>query len=217
MIGSLLSVSTPTCTALLSQKEVCERGAYERNKTYRKRIASVIATGNSKQFLTDQTGNRRWMPFEVIMIDNPLNAEIDYKGVMGQAQALLDQGFQYWIDSNDVEQSKDHVSQFEVTRLEHELVFTHFRKPEPGEKVTYITSTNFIQRFGTGGLRLSAVKVGLAFKELGFKGVKRNRTTFWEVVERSTQDIQDELPTEDNSGNHGGKGSGEEQDDELPF
>ena len=57
--------------AMVTQKYVDERPAYGRHKVHLPHVASFCATGNNVQFLTDDTGNRRWLPFEVDSIDNP--------------------------------------------------------------------------------------------------------------------------------------------------
>lgn len=50
--------------AMTTQKVVNERMAYAHYKEHRAHIASLCGTTNNVQFLTDLTGNRRWLPFE---------------------------------------------------------------------------------------------------------------------------------------------------------
>ena len=50
--------------AMTTTLYVNERPAYGRNKVHLPHVASFCATGNNLQFLTDDTGNRRWLPFE---------------------------------------------------------------------------------------------------------------------------------------------------------
>lgn len=57
--------------ALTTVTHIQERPPYARNKVRLPHVASFCATGNNLQFLTDDTGNRRWMPFEVEHIENP--------------------------------------------------------------------------------------------------------------------------------------------------
>lgn len=61
--------------AMVTQRYVDERRAYGRNKVHLPHVASFVATGNNLQFLTDDTGNRRWLPFEVEDIDSPWEAD----------------------------------------------------------------------------------------------------------------------------------------------
>ena len=48
-----------------------ERAVYAHFHEHRKHIASFCGTGNNPHFLSDPTGNRRWLPFEVESIDSP--------------------------------------------------------------------------------------------------------------------------------------------------
>lgn len=74
--------------AMVTQRYVDERRAYGRNKVHLPHVASFVATGNNLQFLTDDTGNRRWLPFEVEDIDSPWEADIPYEGIYSQTYAL---------------------------------------------------------------------------------------------------------------------------------
>ena len=47
--------------AMASQPFVKDRPAYGRSKVRLPHMASFCATGNNMQFLTDETGNRRWL------------------------------------------------------------------------------------------------------------------------------------------------------------
>ena len=79
--------------AMVTQRYVDERRAYGRNKVHLPHVASFVATGNNLQFLTDDTGNRRWLPFEVEDIDSPWEADIPYEGIYSQTYALVTRNF----------------------------------------------------------------------------------------------------------------------------
>ena len=70
-IDSLKDSDLNAVKALVTMETIDERAAYARNREKRPHLASFCATGNNKQFLTDLTGNRRWLPFEVERIDDP--------------------------------------------------------------------------------------------------------------------------------------------------
>lgn len=65
-IDSLKDSDLNAVKALVTMETIDERAAYARNREKRPHLASFCATGNNKQFLTDLTGNRRWLPFELI-------------------------------------------------------------------------------------------------------------------------------------------------------
>ena len=183
--------------AMVTQRYVDERPPYGRNKVHLPHVASFVATGNNLQFLTDDTGNRRWLPFEVDSIDSPWEADIPYEGVYAQAYALYhDVNFRYWFTDEEIQQLRGHVSRFEVPRPEYELILTYYRKPVGLERGMYITTSQIIARFGNTSLRLTATKVGRAMRELGFRQVKAANANYWVVVERTAEEVQHLLPDE---------------------
>ena len=212
--------------AMVTQRYVDERRAYGRNKVHLPHVASFVATGNNLQFLTDDTGNRRWLPFEVEGIDSPWEADIPYEGIYSQTYALYqDVKFRYWFSDEEIQQLRGHVQQFEVPRPEYELILTFYRKPVGLERGVYTTSSQIIGRFGNTSLRLSLQKVGRAMRELGFRQVKASNANYWVVVERTTEEVQHLLPAEaeqqllpsgeEQADPPGGKPS--EESAELPF
>ena len=203
--------------AMVTQRYVDERRAYGRNKVHLPHVASFVATGNNLQFLTDDTGNRRWLPFEVEDIDSPWEADIPYEGIYSQTYALYqDVNFRYWFTDKEIQQLRGHVQQFEVPRPEYELILTYYRKPVGLERGVYTTSSQIIGRFGNTSLRLSFQKVGRAMRELGFRQVKASNANYWVVVERTTEEVQHLLPAEAEQANPPGEKPSEENT-ELPF
>lgn len=203
--------------AMVTQRYVDERRAYGRNKVHLPHVASFVATGNNLQFLTDDTGNRRWLPFEVKDIDSPWEADIPYEGIYSQTYALYqDINFRYWFTDKEIQQLRGHVQQFEVPRPEYELILTYYRKPVGLERGVYTTSSQIIGRFGNTSLRLSLQKVGRAMRELGFRQVKASNANYWVVVERTTEEVQHLLPAEAEQANPPGEKPSEENT-ELPF
>lgn len=203
--------------AMVTQRYVDERRAYGRNKVHLPHVASFVATGNNLQFLTDDTGNRRWLPFEVEDIDSPWEADIPYEGIYSQTYALYqDVNFRYWFTDKEIQQLRGHVQQFEVPRSEYELILTYYRKPVGLERKVYTTSSQIIGRFGNTSLRLSLQKVGRAMRELGFRQVKASNANYWVVVERTTEEVQHLLPAETEQADPPGEKPSEENT-ELPF
>lgn len=203
--------------AMVTQRYVDERRAYGRNKVHLPHVASFVATGNNLQFLTDDTGNRRWLPFEVEDIDSPWEADIPYEGIYSQTYALYqDVNFRYWFTNKEIQQLRGHVQQFEVPRPEYELLLTYYRKPVGLERGVYTTSSQIIGRFGNTSLRLSLQKVGRAMRELGFRQVKASNANYWVVVERTTEEVQHLLPAEAEQADPPGEKPSEENT-ELPF
>ncbi|MCD8292596.1 MAG: hypothetical protein LUC23_02390, partial [Prevotellaceae bacterium] len=154
--------------ALTTVTYINERPAYAHYKVRLPHIASFCATGNNLQFLTDDTGNRRWLAFEVERIDNPWTHPINYAGVYAQAKVLLDDGFEYWIDLAGVEKLNRRNRRFEEENTARNLVLAYYRKPAEGEQGKYLNTAQIMLRFG-GGIRMGKsllVRVGM---EVGFQ------------------------------------------------
>ena len=90
--------------SVITATDVNERAAYGYTKERRIRLASFCASGNRRDFLTDITGNRRWLPFEVESIQNPFFTTLPYERMYAQAWALAnDPTFCYWFELDEIE------------------------------------------------------------------------------------------------------------------
>ena len=65
-------------------------------------LASFVASVNGNDFLTDPTGSRRFLPFEVLSIDIEKAKRISMDNVYAEAKALLKSGFRYWFDDDEI-------------------------------------------------------------------------------------------------------------------
>lgn len=177
--------------AMVTMKSVNERVAYAHYKEHRPHIASFCGTSNNPHFLSDPTGNRRWLPFEVDFIDDPYLNPVAYAEVYAQAYALWKAGFPYWFSSHEVDAINRHNLQFEVPNLEQELVLTHFRIPAPGEKCKFVSTAYILNRINVGIRQtLSPTRIGIAMKQAGFKSVRHKGQRGYRVVELTGEEIQ---------------------------
>ena len=177
--------------AAVTMPSIDERAAYAHYHEHRKHIASFCGTGNNTQFLSDPTGNRRWLPFEVESIVSPRDHPFHYKGIYSQALALYKSGFQYWFTKEEIQELNSHNRQFETPRLEHELVDLYFRKPTDSELGEFMSVARALQMISNGiSQKLSAVNVGRAFSDLGFKRVRTNSSRGFIVVCRTPEEIK---------------------------
>lgn len=179
--------------AMASQPFVKDRPAYGRSKVRLPHMASFCATGNNMQFLTDETGNRRWLVFEVDHIDNPWTTTINYAGVYSQIRHLLDTGFRYWFETDEIARLNTRNRTYETPNLARELISTRYRKPGENEKPVYLTASDIVARFG-GQVRLSAVQVGKALQDMGFQSYRSHHGKFWKIFERPASDIGNIVP-----------------------
>ena len=177
--------------AAVTMPSIDERAAYAHYHEHRKHIASFCGTGNNTQFLFDPTGNRRWLPFEVESILSPREHPFHYEGIYAQALSLYASGFQYWFTKEEIQELNRHNKQFETPHLEHELVDLYFRRPIDSELGEFISVARALQMISNGiSQKLSAVNVGRAFSDLGFKRVRTNSSRGFIVVCRTPEEIK---------------------------
>ena len=176
--------------AAVTMPSIDERAAYAHFHEHRKHIASFCGTGNNVSFLSDPTGNRRWLPFEVESIVSPRDHPFCYEGIYSQALALYKSGFTFWFTKEEIQEQNRHNRKFETPRLEHELVDLYFRRPLEHENSMFMTSSRVLQVIGSGiTQKLSATRIGMAFSELGFQRVRYHGIRGYLVMQRTAEEI----------------------------
>ena len=172
--------------AAMTMPSINERAAYARHHENRPHLASFCGTGNNVQFLSDPTGTRRWLPFEVVSIESPLSQPFNYEGIYSEAYALYRQGFRYWFDKNEILQLAQHNKQFETAQSANELIDEFFRKPVGIEGGDFLPASVILQLIGGANMKeLSSTKVGRALTEMGFEYKLRDGIRRYRVVRRT--------------------------------
>ena len=180
--------------AAVTMPSIDERAAYARYHEHRQHIASFCGTGNNVQFLSDPTGSRRWLPFEVDSILSPRENPFNYDGIYSQAYALYRQGFQYWFSREEVLRLSEHNRQFETPRLEKELIEVYFRKPVAHEGCEFMPIARAMQIIGSSiTQKLNTVLMSRAFMELGFEYHRTKQARGYLVVQRTAEEIKRHL------------------------
>lgn len=158
--------------SLLTSTDVNERAAYGRLKERRVRLASFCASTNKREFLTDVTGNRRWLPFEVESIQNPFHTIIPYELLYAQAKALVEEGyFAYWFDMEEMEVLEAHNEEFRAQENEEQLLPILFDVPAEG-KGEFMTTAEISDRLVShGGIKkpMSTRQLGVIMGKMGFQ------------------------------------------------
>ena len=183
--------------SLLTSTDVNERAAYGRLKERRVRLASFCASTNNREFLTDITGNRRWLPFEVESIQNPFDDIILYERLYAQAKAYVECGyFAYWFDMDEIEVLEQHNEKFRALENEEELLPILFDKPAEG-KGEFMTTAEISDRLATyGGIKkpMSIRKLNTILERHEFKAarpyVDGKQVRGWLVYKRKQDEIE---------------------------
>ena len=185
--------------SLLTSTDVNERAAYGRLKERRVRLASFCASTNKREFLTDITGNRRWLPFEVESIQNPFHTIIPYERLYAQAKALVEEGiFSYWFDMEEMEVLEAHNEEFRAQENEEELLKVYFAVPASDSMNSkFLTTAEISEKLiSAGNIKrpMSLSRLGMILGQHGFiasrQGTPARRG--WIVYERDSEEINAE-------------------------
>lgn len=180
--------------AAVTMPSIDERAAYAHFHEHRKHIASFCGTGNNPQFLNDPTGNRRWLPFEIVNIMSPRDFPFEYEGIYAQAYALYRQGYRYWFSQEEIQRLSLHNSAFEAPQIETELVDVFFRKPKAGEAGEFMPVSRAMQIIsGNISQHVYATRIGQAFTTMGFESRRTNHSRGYIVVQRDSEEIKTRL------------------------
>lgn len=159
----------------LTSKDVFTlRAPYGRYNEDLKRLAVLCGTSNHNDILQDPTGNRRIIPINVSSINQTKYNQIDKKELMQAAYNLYKANFDWRILQGDIELLRSRTKQFEAVNMESELIM-HYLTPDVQGSEMWISTANiiaFVHR--RTNQRLSAVKVGMVMKDLGFESQRRN-------------------------------------------
>ena len=182
--------------SVITATDVNERAAYAYTKERRVRLASFCASGNRRDFLTDITGNRRWLPFEVESIQNPFYTILPYERMYAQAWALAqDPLFSYWFDLDEIEVLEEHNQHFRDESNEEQLLPILFDVPAEG-RGEFMTTAQISERLVTyGNIKkpIALGRLGVLMGSMGYRSVTRGnrqaRLRGWIVYQRDTEEI----------------------------
>ena len=139
-------------------------------------LASFVASVNGNDFLTDPTGSRRFLPFEVLSIDIERAKAISMNNVYAEAKALLKSGFRYWFDDDEIAELYRESEDFQVQTAEMELLLRCFEKPTEDESYSLMTTTEILTYLGVYTHQpLVAKRMGEALKKAGYIKVSKRR------------------------------------------
>ena len=139
-------------------------------------LASFVASVNGNDFLTDPTGSRRFLPFEVLSIDIERAKAISMDYVYAEAKALLKSGFRYWFDDDEIAELYRESEDFQVQTAEMELLLRCFEKPTEDESYSLMTTTEILTYLGIYTHQpLVAKRMGEALKKAGYIKLSKRR------------------------------------------
>ena len=179
--------------SVITASDISERAAYGYTKERRIRLASFCASGNKQEFLTDITGNRRWLPFQAQSIANPFYITLPYEQIYAQAKYLIENDFQYWFDLDDIDEIEAHNDDFRAQENEEQLLAVYFDIPAAGSGQFMTTAEISDKLVSWGSIKkpMSMSRLGMVLQQAGFqsKRIGKARTRGWIVRERGLEEV----------------------------
>ncbi|WP_300693431.1 VapE domain-containing protein [uncultured Bacteroides sp.] len=180
----------------ITQESVTERKAYDIQAYNYVRHASFIASTNNRQCLQDIGGNRRFLPSAVKSLD--YRTPVNYEGIYAQAYALLQEGYKYWYEGEEIEELNRHNEQHRMKDPVEENLFVYFRKPEEEDMhVKWMPAAAILSKIAIFGKiqvnRQTTQTLVLSLEKYRFETRRDNQGSIeYKVVDRMEDEIQRE-------------------------
>ena len=210
-MATLTRTDIETLKSAMSERYVVLRRAYGRAPIHLYRRASFCGSHNDLKFLTDQTGNRRWLPFLIHDID--VDEEFDIKLLYAQALEMWrNKSVKIWLDKQEIDDLEIYLEQFRRVPMEEELVLANYRQPDieelaTGSGVEYYQTSELLHKLASQDEYkkmnvndTSLNRLGKALKALGFVKVSKrfpglkNPKEVWAVKKIVWRDVEDIHP-----------------------
>jgi len=135
--------------SFITQEKIALRKAFGRYKTTFIRRASFLGSVNEDKFLSDTTGNRRWLVFKILYINYMHNVDTDK--MWAQVYHLWLNKFQHWFDIEEIKKINEANEEFRSMSLEEELLikcyeFANYQDDKGGE---FLCSSEVMIDIGT--------------------------------------------------------------------
>ena len=152
-LETLKSNDISAIKSFITRQRISVRKAFGRYKTNFIRRASFLGSVNDDKFLTDITGNRRWLVFKVTDINYEHEVNID--GMWAQIYHLWKEGFKHWFDITEIKVINNINEEFRQMSLEEEMLLQHYEFGYPAEgKGEYLGSFEVLTQLGKDSAHL---------------------------------------------------------------
>lgn len=184
----------------LSTDTIKLRLPYGRTPLMFKRRCSFVGSSNQLEFLTDPTGNVRWICIEIERIDFSYSKEISIDDVWSQAYSLFKDGEEYQLTKEEVKANEIVNQNFIVRTPEMQLVMTYFHPADQNTRGSEFLQPVIIadRILKKSNVKISEQKVGSALTQLGYqqetkrsnnsKGIKMPIKGYW-VLEKGEMEL----------------------------
>ena len=170
-LATFTKVEINALKSILSKSFVKERHPFERKAKKLSRHASFIGSTNMTEFLTDPTGNVRWIPFEIYGIDWGYSATINIDQVWGQAYAFYKAGMCCEVTAEEIRENEEANKNFTIVSPEMELLMKYYSPGSKEDKDCFLTTGEIemaLKKETNNLVKINNIPLGKALRTLGF-------------------------------------------------
>lgn len=159
---------------IITAPKVTYRRAYARFIQEYPRCASFMASVNGFEFLTDPTGSRRFIPFEVKYIDIEKAKKIDINMIYSEAMFLWKNNFRYYFTKDEVQELHNSNMRFQQQTLEYDMLTKGFEHPIDNDNESFMTTADVISYLNTWtNINYNEKRMGKALLTAGYSRVMK--------------------------------------------
>ena len=129
--------------AYITRERINERVAYARHTSNFVRRASFLGSVNDDKFLSDTTGNRRWLVFKVLGVNYQHGLNTDK--LWAQAYDLYKSGYRSWFNTDEIKGINSANEEFREISMEEELIMRFFDYKKKSKDGQYFSSSEMAQ------------------------------------------------------------------------
>jgi len=168
----------------MTLSEITIRLPYGRRSQTMKRLASFCGCANNIDVLGDVSGTRRWLCIETgKRIDFAKVTPALMKKVYSQCLHLLNTGYKFWFDKEEITDLHKNNAQFMETSAEQELLYKFFAPGTVGSSASrWMTTTEIMSAIMADykASKISMKKLGHLLRHGGFpRAVKKGVYGYW--------------------------------------
>jgi len=167
--------------SIMSKDEIKTRLPYDKRASVLKRRCSFVGSTNNEEFLSDETGNVRWVCFAINSINWNYTSDFEIDKIWSQAYTLFNEGFEYQLNRDEIIENERANASFIIRTPELELLQKYFApsiKNSPG--AVFMTTTEITNeiRNKAYGVNIFPGQMGKALKILGFSKDSKYNSRF---------------------------------------
>ena len=161
--------------AFFSESQIKLRLPYDKKDSIMLRRASFVGSTNQREFLIDETGNVRWIVFEVLSINHDNGGPNGYKAidinkVWAQAYFLFKNDFPVQLNKDEIAHSESNNAKYGRDSVEYQMLLQYFTPCEKEQGGTFYQPYKLVERLTqlvNNTVRLTSENIGRALRKMG--------------------------------------------------